>query len=402
MPANTIMHYMTIGGVALGTCHGGGIGHQTIADRIIEMEYVDSNGELQVVNDPDLLKIAAGSMGMLGIVTSITYKLDEMSYAQYMPQHADGGLTAVLPPPGQTIPEESLVHLTNYYSEFIQYPGHHGAPGLLWLNTWNNSGRAEDAVAIIDHTEDEFEKATIFLEDVGNKAFKTILEFFHSEEYLYWLFGWMAGQAANIAMMDFDEPITTTATEAMHFQRGLHFLTVKAAELIVPIPVLKTGEPDWRVVQEVVYDLKSVHDDFLARDLYPSDLALEARMMAGSDLLMAAQYGNSYSLAIEVASSPLVPEELWEEFKNAIAVNWKNYYDNDGNLLKVRPHWAKEVPHSVGDQDIFEYMREVYSDQIPAYVAGMKKMMTYSGSNITDTLHMFSTKYLDHIFEGYF
>ena len=33
MPANTIMHYMSIGGVAMGSCHGGGIGHKTIADR---------------------------------------------------------------------------------------------------------------------------------------------------------------------------------------------------------------------------------------------------------------------------------------------------------------------------------------------------------------------------------
>ena len=33
MPSNTIMHYMSIGGVAMGTCHGGGIGHKTIADR---------------------------------------------------------------------------------------------------------------------------------------------------------------------------------------------------------------------------------------------------------------------------------------------------------------------------------------------------------------------------------
>merc|ERR1711970_1026704 len=204
MPANTIMHYMSIGGVAMGTCHGGGIGHQTIADRIIEMEMVDSNGELQVINDPELLKVAAGSMGMLGIVTSITYKLDEMSYARYQPQHAEGGITAVLPPPGEPVPEESIRHLTNYYSEFIQYPAHHGAPGLLWLNTWDNLGKAEVAVA----------------------------------------------------MIDFDEPIVTTATEAMHFQRGLHYLSVKAAELIVPIPELENGEPDWRVVQEVVYDLK--------------------------------------------------------------------------------------------------------------------------------------------------
>ena len=52
-------------------------------------------------------------------------------------------------------------------------------------------------------------------------------------------------------MKNFEEPVTTTVTEAMHFQRGLHYLSVRAAEMIVPIPVLADGSPDWRVVQEV-------------------------------------------------------------------------------------------------------------------------------------------------------
>jgi len=402
MPANTIMHYMTIGGVALGTCHGGGIGHQTIADRILELEYVDSNGELQVVNDPNLLSVLGGSMGMLGIVTSITYRLDEMSYARFWPQHIPGGLESILPPVGIELPEQTLVYLNNYYSEAIQYVRHHGAPGVLWMNSWDNLGKAEDAISFIDHKEDEFQRSYIFLEDVANKGFKTILEYFHSTEYLYWLFGWLTGAASSVAMHNWNESKTTTVTEAMHFQRGLHYLSVKAAELIVPIPELENGEPDWRVLQEVVLDMQTVLHEFQDNEIYPVDLALEMRMMAGSEMLMAAQYGNKWSLAIEVASSPLVPENIWEDFKNALATKWRNYYDLNGNLLKVRPHWAKEVPHVVGDQDIFQYMREVYSDQIPQYVEGVKELMKQTNGNLSQTLNMFSTKYLDIIFDGYF
>ena len=73
MPANTIMHYMSIGGVAMGTCHGGGIGHQTIADRIIEMDYVDSNGNLQTVSDPELLKVAAGAVAHQNTALDVIY-----------------------------------------------------------------------------------------------------------------------------------------------------------------------------------------------------------------------------------------------------------------------------------------------------------------------------------------
>jgi hypothetical protein len=39
------------------------------------LEYVDSEGELQFVDDPELLHTAAGSLGLLGITTAITYKV---------------------------------------------------------------------------------------------------------------------------------------------------------------------------------------------------------------------------------------------------------------------------------------------------------------------------------------
>ena len=79
----------------------------------------------------------------------------------------------------------------------------------------------------------------------------------------------------------------------MHFRRGLHYLIVRAAELIVPIPLLENGDYDFRVVQEVVYDMKKVHEDFVSRGQHPVDYAFEARMMAGSDMVMSAQYGES-------------------------------------------------------------------------------------------------------------
>ena len=213
MPANTIMHYMSIGGVAMGTCHGGGIGHQTIADRIIEMDYVDSNGNLQTISDPELLKVAAGSMGLLGVVTSITYELDEMSYARYHPKISESSLTSVLPPPGTDIPADMVERLQHYYSEFIQYIGYNGDPGVLWLYTFQNDGRAEDATVIIDELENAFQEDLMFLNQVGESLFQTILEHYESEEYLYWIFGWITGKASAFAMPDFDTSITTTGSD---------------------------------------------------------------------------------------------------------------------------------------------------------------------------------------------
>merc|ERR550519_1349561 len=97
--------------------------------------------------------------------------------------------------------------------------------------------------------------------------------------------GWMDGW-----MDDFEEPLTTTIMEAMHFRRGLHYLSVKAAELIVPIPELEDGSPDWRVVQQVWWDMADVVARFESEDKYPVDLAVEDRFMGGSEMLLAANH----------------------------------------------------------------------------------------------------------------
>ena len=47
----------------------------------------------------------------------------------------------------------------NYYSEFIHYlsPGNNSEPGLLWLMTFDNDGKAEDSTQIIDQLENDFQ-----------------------------------------------------------------------------------------------------------------------------------------------------------------------------------------------------------------------------------------------------
>ena len=178
---------------------------------------------------------------MLGIVTALTYKLDEMSYARFWPQHVDGGLGSILPPAGSPVPDATIESMMQYYSEFIQYPTHHNASGVLFKNTWDNLGRAEDAITLIDHTEDDFQRDYVFLEDVAVRGFKTVQENFPTDEYLQWIFGYLVsftvlvalltlvlkvGAFSEVAMKNFEEPVTTTVTEAMHFQRGLHYLSV--------------------------------------------------------------------------------------------------------------------------------------------------------------------------------
>ena len=69
-------------------CHGAGARHMTINDYVRCVEYVDVNGVLQSVSEPEHLKAAAGCFGLLGVVTHITFELDyfeQMNYAQLKP-----------------------------------------------------------------------------------------------------------------------------------------------------------------------------------------------------------------------------------------------------------------------------------------------------------------------------
>lgn len=74
------LRQVTIGGVNGSICHGAGITHKTLSDYVRRIEYVDCNGELRVVDDARHTKAAAGALGLLGVVTHITFELDAMTY----------------------------------------------------------------------------------------------------------------------------------------------------------------------------------------------------------------------------------------------------------------------------------------------------------------------------------
>lgn len=163
LPVDVILVEVTIGGVNGPICHGAGRRHMTCSDGVRRVEYVDCNGELQVVDDPELLKAAAGSFGLLGVVTHITFELDRMTYAVMEPRKVDVGL-AIPPLRKEDIPaalradwydeddaEERMKvareeferrAADDYYSEWFWFTYQQKA----WVNTWNVVEEATNAV----------------------------------------------------------------------------------------------------------------------------------------------------------------------------------------------------------------------------------------------------------------
>ena len=154
---------ITFGGSISQICHGAGIGNKSLSDLVAEVEYVDANGLLQTVSDPNFLRAAAGSFGLLGIITAYTIRLNKMTYAAMRPCRSPVELA--IPPPWEYIVaaksgDEKFKYIndlisrhsqetldmaqaefiqraeTHYYAEWFWFP----LQKDVWVNTWENNG----------------------------------------------------------------------------------------------------------------------------------------------------------------------------------------------------------------------------------------------------------------------
>lgn len=117
-------------------------------------------------------------------------------------------------------------------------------------------------------------------------------------------------------------------------------MRVRDIELQIPITI-ENGEPNWTVVQQAWWDaIALVYADVRA----PMRIALEMRIMGGSDVTLAPQEGNWGTASIEVLTTMAAADQpgLWENFVQKIIDKWMNLEDSSGVKLNVRPHWAKE------------------------------------------------------------
>ena len=107
LPADIIAVMITYGGSNAMICHGAGLTTQTLSDLVLELQLVNANGELQTVSDKETLKAVAGCFGLAGVVTSITFKMDAMSWAKFHPKKTL--MEESLPRPGADVESEVKV-----------------------------------------------------------------------------------------------------------------------------------------------------------------------------------------------------------------------------------------------------------------------------------------------------
>ena len=171
IPLNVIMVETTVGGSTSGMCHGAGITHKTLSDLVVEVEFVDANGEVRTVSDPELLKAASGALGLLGVVTAYTIRLNKMTYAAMRPVRLP--IELAIPPPQEYVTaankgdpkykwikdlvgqhsQETMDKALNdfirraendYYAEWYWW----SLQRDVWVNTWDNDGLKSESKTI--------------------------------------------------------------------------------------------------------------------------------------------------------------------------------------------------------------------------------------------------------------
>ena len=84
-------------------------------------------------------------------------------------------------------------------------------------------------------------------------------------------------------------------------------------------------------------------------------------------------------------------------------MRWSGYVDPlTGEKLNMRPHWAKEFPNQVGEDDFASWAQKAFANQIPEFMRAFKHIIKSNNGNFNNSMKMFSTKYLDLLFHEYY
>lgn len=362
IPLNIIMVEITSGGSNGPICHGAGIRHQTLSDLVRKIEYVDANGELQSITDedPELLTAASGAFGLMGVITHLTLEFDTMTYAELRPTKMPV-IQTIPPPPG--FPEDRIPRalrpktpLTaaekqfaqerfekqaneDYYAEWFWFP----YADECWVNCWNNTTDDSDV-------EDWPGSFAVFLSFVQEFTLN-VIQYNHVLTELVNKTG-IAEAAVTLlsrfVMMNLpevkegDKAIKTHLINGLHFQRAIQNIRVRDMEVEIPLVprVDDATKVDYTLVQQAWWD--AIVKCYEHSDTCPQRFPLELRIMGGSNVLLAPQYGNRLGTAAMEILTLQNAVDIWQPYAQEVVDLWCSYKDRNGVRLKTRPHWAKE------------------------------------------------------------
>jgi hypothetical protein len=436
--------------------HGGGIRNPTISDLVRAMEYVDANGVLRRIDlsTPDMLRAAAGCFGLIGVVTHLVLELDPLSCALMEPRKLPV-IEAIPPPadlphsmipaplrPKQPLSEVRKAELlrdfetrvtTTDYAEWFWFP----YSSEVWVNTWHKTLDTSNAVSYPGNAKTILQVLGTFATQIAQDA-SIILKLTQAlPETQTKLLTWLA-------MKNLDDvgpngkKIKTWLPDALHFQRGVQNLRVRDLEVEFPLqPKAKAienghsangvanGHTNGAVNGNAVLAAKSTEGTqidvtliqkawwdailacYSATKTCPQRMPLEMRIMAGSNVTLAPQRGHNLgTCAIEILTLHNVAD-IWPAYAQQVLDKWANYKDHDGNIVPVRPHWAKEwYGYTVRGRPWEEVLREEesgnggFKKEIAEWRGLVGRLGARDGWSAVDARKRFGNDALDWMFWG--
>ena len=161
------------------------------------------------------------------------------------------------------------------------------------------------------------------------------------------------------------------------------------------------SQRDWTITQ------KAWWDGILLMEANPSAIriALEMRIMSGSDILLAPQRGNTLgTTCIEYITTFNTPLNDWVDICQKISDKWVSYTDpSTGKRLHARPHWAKQwsfltLPDDQGlPLKSIQWARAMYKQEISMFMDTLKKIGESAAFSVDDLRARFSNRFLESI-----
>jgi len=412
VPINVIMSEISWGGSNAPICHGAGLRHQTLSDLVHELELVNARGELQVINDKEVIKAAAGCFGLLGIVVSLTLKVDPMTYAVVYAQKIP--MELMIPPLDQKeMPLElrTLEHITPlmaeqakanfevraqnaFYAEWFWFIGQKNG----WQNCWDVDDSAkDDAEPFPAAWQEKLQWVEGFLGQVLNDFFTLFPALGDALQTK------LLSSLTMHVMPDLqytDKPIICPVIDALHFRRGIQNMRVYDMEWQIPIPEDESGGPDWDLCRRAWWDAINVSCTDPKKGAIR--IAVEMRIVGDSEVLMAPFFGNRHgTCSIEVLTTENVKREDWLPFCQAILDKFAEYKDRNGQYLNIRPHWAKEWQDlTVRGVPVTTYLKDAYKDRIPEFKALLAEGARQGGLS-PEELSLFKSPLMSEILGEY-
>ncbi|KAE8148749.1 hypothetical protein BDV25DRAFT_141489 [Aspergillus avenaceus] len=412
LPLNVIMVEITCGGSNGPICHGAGIQNKTLSDLVYAIEYVDANGNLQTIGreEPEMLSVASGCFGLLGVVTRLTLILDKMSVAFMEPLKLP--VIEAIPPPDDVIeclpwtlkksyrsytPEQIQQFvkeferraLNEYYAEWFWFPYHH----QIWVNTW--SKKEADPNDVLDYPS----QGEIAWQIIQNFTFEMLQGVLPG---ISWLWSMRVTKYISEFAMDslpqnkHTTSILTWLPDALHFRRGIQNARVRDLEVEIPLPTKDNLDIVRKAWWQVILLAYKPHN--IAK--CPMRMPLEMRIMGDSDVLMAPQRSNTNGTCSIEVLTPQSMEAKWPRFAQEVLNEWMQLRNWDNLDLNIRPHWAKEwVGLTVDGGSWVKYLKEKsYKDEIAKFTAVLEEIGDRQHWTLTDVKERFSNPLLDALF----